>query len=175
MRRPEQRAYNRKARHRLIPYPLQSGLLFTVWLMLNNSLAPAHIALAVLLALALPFWWHRFWPHATPLHRPDLLARLMLVVIWDVIVANVHVAMQILGPSARLRPAFVDLPLVLEDELAIALLASIISIAPGTVTARISADRSHLIVHMLDVDDAERAAADIKRRYEAPLKEIFGC
>lgn len=175
MNRADKAANNRRARYRLIPYPLQSGLLFIVWLMLNNTLAPAHLLLAAVLALALPFWWHRFWPHATPLHRPDLLVWLVVVVIWDVIVANVQVAMQILGPPSRLRPAFVDLPLEMDDDLAIALLASLISLAPGTVTARISPDRTHLIVHMLDVGDVERAAADIKHRYEAPLKEIFGC
>ncbi len=175
MKPSERRASNRQAYRRLIPYPLQTGLLFIVWLLLNNSVAPAQIALAALLAIALPFWWHRFWPHATPLHRPDLLARLVLVVIWDVIVANLQVALQILGPQARLKPDFIDIPLELDDELAIAMLASIISIAPGTVTARISADRTHLIVHLLNVDDAERAAAEIKQRYETPLKEIFGC
>jgi multicomponent K+:H+ antiporter subunit E len=129
--------------------------------------------IAAVLALALPFWWHRFWPHATPLHRPKLMLRLFVTVVWDVIVANIHVAAQILGLRGKLHPALVDLPLELEDDLAIALLASIISLAPGSVTARISQDRSHLIVHMLDVKDAERAAADIKRRYETLLREIF--
>jgi multicomponent K+:H+ antiporter subunit E len=173
VKRSDRIALNRRARHRLLPYPIQTVLLFAVWLMLNNTLAPGHIVVATLLSLALPFWWHRFWPHAAPLHRPGLMLRLFLVVVWDVVSANIHVASQILGLRGKLHPAMVDLPLELQDELAIALLASIISLAPGTVTARISQDRTHLIVHMLDVKDAERAAADIKRRYEAPLREIF--
>src|SRR5690606_21314320 len=37
MKSSERIALNRRARHRLLPYPLQSALLFTVWLMLNNS------------------------------------------------------------------------------------------------------------------------------------------
>ena len=60
----------------------------------------------------------------------------------------------ILGPSARLRPAFVEIPVLLEDELALTMLASIISLTPGTVSADLSDDRKTLLVHSLDVADA---------------------
>ena len=45
---------------------------------------------------------------------------------------------------------------------------------PGTLTCAVTADRSHLLVHALHVTDAAALVADIKARYEAPLKEIFG-
>jgi multicomponent K+:H+ antiporter subunit E len=47
---------------------------------------------------------------------------------------------------------------------------------PGTLSADLSDDRRHLLVHAFDVDDdAAQAAliAGIKARYEAPLKLIF--
>ncbi|MBN0538222.1 Na+/H+ antiporter subunit E, partial [Pseudomonas aeruginosa] len=36
-------------------------------------------------------------------------------------------------------------------------------------------DRKTLLVHGLDVPDKAALIADIKQRYEAPLKEIFPC
>ena len=99
----------------------------------------------------------------------------MVVVLYDIVVANVSVAIKVLGPLRSLRPGFVELPLELEDDFAIALLASTISLTPGTVSADVSPDRRTLLVHALDVDDAAALVAEIKQRYERPLKEIFEC
>jgi multicomponent K+:H+ antiporter subunit E len=44
---------------------------------------------------------------------------------------------------------------------------------PGTLSAELSADRRHLLVHAFNVDDEAGLVAQIKARYEAPLKEIF--
>ncbi len=63
----------------------------------------------------------------------------------------------------------------LTDDLAISMLVSIITLTPGTCSADLSADRRTLLVHGLDVPDPQTLIADIKARYEAPLKEIFPC
>ena len=93
----------------------------------------------------------------------------------DIVVANLQVAKLILGPVGRLRPAFVEIPLQLNDELALTMLASIISLTPGTVSADLSDDKRMLLVHSLDVDDEEELVRSIQTRYEAPLLEVFAC
>ena len=105
---------------------------------------------------------------------PRLLG-FVVVVLYDIVVANVSVAIKVLGPLRSIRPGFVELPLELEDDFAIALLASTISLTPGTVSADVSPDRRTLLIHGLDVDDAAALVAEIKQRYERPLKEIFEC
>ena len=79
----------------------------------------------------------------------------------------------ILAGSRALHPAFVVVPLELRNELAVSLLANIICLTPGTVSARFSDDRRQLLVHALDCPDAEQLVATIKARFEAPLREIF--
>ena len=69
-------------------------------------------------------------------------------------------------------PASRRVPLDLVDTHAIAALAGIVTMTPGTLSAEVSPDRSHLIVHALHVDDPETIIATIKSRYETPLKEI---
>ena len=49
------------------------------------------------------------------------------------------------------------------------------SLTPGTVSTSLSADRRTLLLHVLDLDDADQLVARIKDRYEAPLREIFPC
>ena len=56
---------------------------------------------------------------------------------------------------------------------AIATLAGIITMTPGTLSCAIAPDRSYLLVHALDLGDPAELAADIKVRYERPLLEIF--
>ena len=56
---------------------------------------------------------------------------------------------------------------------AIALLATIITTTPGTVSCTIDEERNEILVHALNCDDPAQMAADIKARYEAPLLAIF--
>lgn len=158
---------------RLLPSPLQSVMLFAVWLLLNQTLAPGHLVLGALLAVALPI---ALEPLARPyprLRRPATIARLALTVARDVVVSNVEVARRILGPDAALRPGFVTVPLEIADPYAIATLAGIVTMTPGTVSCAVAPDGSALVVHALHLVDPDGLVADIKSRYEAPLKEIF--
>lgn len=158
---------------RFLPHPLLTPILAAVWLLLNNSLAPGHIALGLLLGWAIPRFTLRFWPERVRIHRPMKLLRFVAVVLYDIVVANLIVARRILGRPEHLRPAFVMLPLELTSDLAISLLANTISLTPGTVSARLAPDRRSLLVHGLHVPDAAELVATIKARYEAPLKAVF--
>jgi multicomponent K+:H+ antiporter subunit E len=161
--------------NRWLPQPLFSVFLWLVWLLLTNSVTPGHLLLGALLALALPLFTVRFWPDRPRLRKPLHLLRYIAVLFWDIILANLTVARLILGPTARLRPAFIRLPLELRNEFAIVMLANTISLTPGTVSADLSPDRRTLLIHALDVEDPAQAIARIKQRYEKPLQEIFEC
>ena len=159
--------------HRLLPHPILSLALATIWLLLVNSASAGQILLGLLLGLAIPLFTRPFWPDPVRIHRPLVLLRFIGVVLYDILMANLTVAGLVLGHPQRLRPAFVVLPLRLKSELAISLLANTICLTPGTVSARLSADRSELLVHVLDAADPQAVVAEIQARYEAPLLEVF--
>jgi multicomponent K+:H+ antiporter subunit E len=160
---------------RLLPHPLLSLALWAAWLALNNSVAAAHVVLGALLGWAIPLASFHLIDGPSPrLRRPGLMLRLGAVFLYDIVVANIEVARRILGPEAAIRPGFVRVPLDLTDAWAIATLAGIITMTPGTLTADVADDGSYLLVHALHVDDEGALIATIKSRYEAPLREIFG-
>jgi multicomponent K+:H+ antiporter subunit E len=102
------------------------------------------------------------------------MASYSLLVMWDILVANVQVAWIVLTRSnANLRPAWVVVPLEVKHPEAISILAGTITLTPGTVTADLSADGHSLLVHALDTDDPDAVRDDIKNRYERRLLEIF--
>lgn len=158
---------------RLMPHPLLTPILTTVWLLLNNSLAPGHILLGALLGWLIPLFTLRFWPDTVRIHHPWLLLRFIGVVLLDIFIANLAVARLILGRPQQLRPAFIEVPLELKSDLAISLLANTICLTPGTVSALLSEDRRVLLVHALDAPDPGAVREEIKSRYEAPLKAVF--
>jgi multicomponent K+:H+ antiporter subunit E len=144
-----------------------------LWLLLVNELSAGHLLLGALLGWAVPLYTARFWPEEVRVRRPLVLLRFSVVVLYDIVVANVTVARLILGPSERMQPAFLTMPLTLRSEVAISLLASTISLTPGTVSAFLSADRRCLIIHSLHTTEPDELIATIRRRYEQPLKEVL--
>lgn len=160
---------------RWLPQPLLSLCLLLVWLLLVNELSLGHWLLGALLGWLIPLFTQRFSDSPPRLRKPLKLGLFLLRVLGDIVLANLQVAKLILGPTAQLRPAFVEVPMLLDNELALSMLASIISLTPGTVSADFSADRKTLLVHGLDVADAAALVAEIKSRYEAPLLEVFPC
>ncbi len=160
---------------RLLPNPALTVLLTALWLLLNNTLGVGHILLGLFLGWAIPLLISGFLIEVPPVRKPLKLCLFMLKVFYDIVIANMHVAKLVLGPRKNLQPAFIELPMVIENEFVLAMLTSIISLTPGTVSAGLSEDHKILILHALDAPDIEALAAEVKRRYEAPLLEIFGC
>jgi multicomponent K+:H+ antiporter subunit E len=158
---------------RLLPHPLLSVVLAILWLLLANSFTAGHIVLGTLLGWLIPFATSPFWPEQIRVRHGATLVRYLAIVVVDIVHGSFLVAGLILKGPKRLRPAFVDVPLALRTDLAISLLANTISLTPGTVSALLSIDRCTLVVHALDVDDADELIARIKARYEAPLQKIF--
>ena len=159
---------------RLVPAPLLSLALLGLWLLLNRSLSAGHFVLGTVLALAIPLLTAGLRPLPVRIRKPGAVLRLALTVAADTVQSNLAVARLLLTPSRRRYPAgFVHIPLEVRDPNALAVLAMIVCITPGTAWAEISLDRSMLLLHVLELDDAAAIAASVKQRYEAPLMEIF--
>ena len=159
--------------NRLLPAPLLSSLLFLMWPVLNNSWSLGHLLLGAALALAIPWFTDALRAERPRLSQPLAIARLTSVVMWDIVLSNIDVAKRILGPEAAIKPAFVRVPLSIRDAHGIATLATIITMTPGTLSADLDHDRSHLLVHAFNLDDEAALIDVIKTRYEAPLMCIF--
>lgn len=162
----------------LLPHPLLSLVLLACWLWLNNTLTPGHVLLGVALGVGIPYVTRRFWTEPLQVSHPLRVLEYVAVVGWDVIVANLQVAVIIVGPLSRLRPAIVRVPLDLRTDFAVVALASTVTLTPGTVSVEIEDDGAGhraLLVHALRCLDADALVRTIKQRYERRLKEILEC
>lgn len=165
-----------RAQARLLPMPLHSILLLIVWLMLNTTMSLGHILLGSALAIVIPMLCKPLRVPQPKIIRPFKAVIYVFIVLKDIIVANIEVALLIIGPMHRIKPGFVAVPLDLVDILPITVLASTVSMTPGTVSAEVSKDEKWLYVHVLNMPENEQEVIDqIKQRYESRVKEIFGC
>ena len=163
-----------KLLQRVLPSPWLSLGLFGGWLLLARSTSAGQIVLALAVAVAAPLLMAPLRPRPGPLRRCGLLLRLILRVGVEVVRSAIEVARGVV--RARSRPPrgrFVVVPLELRDEHALAALAMITAVIPGTVWAELAPDRSALLMHVFDLDDEDGFVAHFKRDYEHPLKEIF--
>lgn len=158
---------------RLFPSPALSLTVTAFWLLMSDSFNLGQLLLGMLLGLVVPLFAARLDREFARLGTLRPVPKLLCVVLWDILVSNIRVAMQVLGPEQRLKPGFIWVPLDIANIHGIAALTSFITLTPGTVSAALSDDRRHLLVHVLHLDDADTLIAEIKSRYEAPLMEIF--
>lgn len=159
---------------RFIPHPFLSLTLVLVWLALVNTVTLGNLILAVSFGVIIPMLTAAYWPDRPVIGRPLKIAEYIAIVIWDIIVANVQVAMIILFKREKdIRSHWIPVPTELTSAEAITVLAGTITMTPGTVSATLAADGSCILVHCLHTDDPDSVRDEIKSRYERRLKEIF--
>jgi multicomponent K+:H+ antiporter subunit E len=161
--------------NRIFPHPLMSLTLLVVWIILVNKVTLGNILLGGALGILVPIATAPYWPGRPKLKRPLKSVSYILIVTWDIVVANIQVAAIILFKrNSQIRSQWVIVPLDLTSPEAITVLAGTITLTPGTVSTLLSSDGACLLVHCLHTDDPDSIRQDIKTRYEARLKEIFG-
>ena len=159
---------------RLFPAPLLSLALLAIWLVLNRDYSLGQVLLGALVATLVPQMTQSLRPTPVRIRHLGVAVRLFMQVGWDVIVWNWRVLLGTLATHERLpRGGFITVPLDLRDPSGLAVLAAIMCVIPGTIWSEIALDRSALLVHIFDLDDAQDEIELIKTRYERPLMEIF--
>jgi multicomponent Na+:H+ antiporter subunit E len=110
---------------------------------------------------------------ATMASRTTSAVRLAGFFVWELMLANVRVALDVLRPRTTIRPAVVAIPLDVTSDGEILLLSMLINITPGSVTIDLSDDRKTLYVHVMHMTSAEASRREIKEGFERRVKLLF--
>lgn len=105
--------------------------------------------------------------------RVPALLRFVLFFLWELWLANLRVARDVLTPGYSMRPAVLAVALTARTDLEITLLANLISLTPGTLSLDVSTDRRMLYIHAMYVDDPEDYRRYIQHEFERRLLEVF--
>jgi multicomponent Na+:H+ antiporter subunit E len=97
----------------------------------------------------------------------------VLFFVWQLILANLRVAYDVVTPAHRARPGVIAIPLEAQSDLEITLLANVITLTPGTLSLDVSDDRKVLYIHAMFIDAPEALRDNIKNGFERRLLELL--
>jgi len=100
------------------------------------------------------------------------MARLLLYFLWELLKANWHVARLAIARRPALKPGILAMELRVRSPLQVALLATLITLPPGTATVEVSPDCRVMYIHCIDASDPEAALA-VARRFEEQVLEVL--
>jgi len=161
-----------------------SGLgiwLVAIWLLLWNDLRVANVVSGALVAVAvlglsrLP---KSYCAGSELGERPRVSLPHLLYfggyVLVKLVQANLVLAWEIITPwRDRIHTGIVAVPLRTSSDLAMTVVANVITLTPGTVTIEAKGTPSVLYVHVLHLDDIERVKAELLHLEELSVK-AFG-
>ncbi len=96
----------------------------------------------------------------------------VLIVTRDVILSGLQVARLVLDPNLPIRPGIIAIPSLCQSELATALSAHAITLAPGEMVVEID-KHGTMYTHTLDVTEAESYVNEAQQMRSNLLSKIF--
>jgi multicomponent Na+:H+ antiporter subunit E len=93
--------------------------------------------------------------------------------LWQLIVANMRMTVDVLRWRTTIHPAVIGLPLDVTSDAEILMLAALINITPGSVALDVSEDRKTMYVHVMHVSSPDEARAEIKNGFERRVLRLF--
>jgi multicomponent Na+:H+ antiporter subunit E len=91
----------------------------------------------------------------------------------EFLVANLRMAIDVMGSKERMRPAIVRVPLDATEEYEILLLSTLINLTPGSIALDVTNDRRALYVHVMHLTTPEAIRAEIKSGFERRVLEVL--
>jgi multicomponent Na+:H+ antiporter subunit E len=109
-------------------------------------------------------------PYVGRLHQAVALVAFFL---WELVWANLRLAVDVATPRFQMRPGIVAVPLDITRDAEILLLSMLINLTPGSVALDVSPDRKILYVHVMYMRTPDSARAEIKDGFERRVMRLF--
>ncbi|HSP79119.1 MAG TPA: Na+/H+ antiporter subunit E [Myxococcaceae bacterium] len=101
------------------------------------------------------------------------MGRLLALVVWEVLTANLRIAQDILTPRPRARPAIYAYEMEARTDAEVTLLALLVTFTPGTLGLEVSEDQRLLYVHVMFPTTREEFRRRLSARLERPLLQVM--
>ncbi len=148
-------------------------LLSFIWVALTGSMYYSNFLFGFLLGFFI-LWImninesdHRYF------YRVPKTLGFILYFLYEMIVANIQVAYDVITPKYFFKPGIVRYPLNAKTDFEINLLSMVISLTPGTLIMDVSEDKKSLYIHVMYLKDKDRFIEQIKNGFERRLLEII--
>ena len=158
----------------MIRYLGLGGWLTLVWVALWGDITAANILSGAVVAALVLVSFPPERDSRSGAFRPLAAVRFLGFFIWQLMTANVQVAWEVLTPRNRENEGIVCVPVVPSaSQTLLTLIVNSIGLTPGTMVIDRTEHPRNLYVHVLHLDDAEEARANLLRFQELAVR-AFG-
>lgn len=147
-------------------------LLAIAWIFLTGELEFQNFVEGFVIGFIIIFITRNVTSTSNYLKKIPKIIHFIFYFLFELIVANIKVTIDILTPRHRMTPAIIAVPLTIDRNYEISLLANLITLTPGTLSLDLSSDKKILFVHSMYVDDPEKFRNSIKNGFEKKIMEI---
>jgi len=147
-------------------------LLAFTWAALTGTLTWSNVLVGFILAYLVLFIAQRSVDASRYFRRLERVLRFAVFYLWELTLANLRVAYDVMRPTQRMRPGVLAIPLDAETDIEITLLANLLTLTPGSVSLDVSSDRRFLYLHAMYIGDVEEYRKSVKNTIEKRVLEV---
>lgn len=147
--------------------------LSLTWAALTGNFDPANLVTGFALGYGALFVVRRALEPSDYFLKVWQVIGFVLFFLWELILANLRVAHDVLTPRYHMKPRVIGIPLDARTDAEITALAYFISLTPGTLSLDVSTDRSTMFIHAMYAPDADRLRREIKQGLEQRLLKLM--
>ncbi|HMR19357.1 MAG TPA: Na+/H+ antiporter subunit E [Sphingobacterium sp.] len=152
---------------------LMNLLLSFIWVALTGSMYYTNFMFGFLLGFGILWVMNRNDSDQRYFFRVPKVLGFVFYFFVQMVKANLQVAYDVMTPRYFMKPGIVRYPMNARTELEINLLATMISLTPGTLIMDVSEDKRNLYIHVMYLNDPEVFIKDMKTGLERKLLEIL--
>jgi multicomponent Na+:H+ antiporter subunit E len=148
-------------------------LLALVWAAVTGRFNLSNVVVGMILGHVVLFLAQPIMGPSNYFRRIHHALGFALFYVWQLILANLRVAYDVLTPNPRIRAGVLAIPLEAKSDGEITMLANLITLTPGSVSLDVSSDRRFLYLHAMYIDDLEKYRESIKASIERRVLEVL--
>jgi multicomponent Na+:H+ antiporter subunit E len=148
-------------------------LLSLAWIALTGQFTPINLIIGFALGYLLLWIMQRSEKPSTYFLKGRQVVHFIIFFAWEVMMANIRVAYDVLTPRHRMTPGIVAIPLDAKTDREITILANLITLTPGTLSLDVSADSRVIYIHAMYIKDVDKFKESIKKEFEKRLLEVL--
>lgn len=143
-----------------------------MWMFLSENYSFQSFLVGYIIGALLLYLLNRFFPDRYYLYPIYKIIVLALIFARELILSNISIVKLVYSRKPDFEPGIFEMPIEVEENWEITLLANLITLTPGTLTVAISNDRKRFFIHAMDIDDKEESIHEIKNTFEKAIMEV---
>ena len=155
---------------------LGNMLLALAWAAIQGDFSPATLVTGHVLGYVILLALVRggVLPTSPYIGRVHRVIGLLAYFLWELVVANLRLALDVATPRYHMTPGIIAVPLDITRDTEILLLSMLINTTPGSVALDVSPDRKLLYVHVMYMTTPDVARSEIKTGFERRVLGVLG-